>query len=73
MSEIVTQSLWHPSGMRFLSAIISGGVATAPLTPSSAVGTNGEKTFRGERFFIRVRFIGKRYCAGHVVPKMQQK
>jgi hypothetical protein len=43
------------------------------ISPNSAVGTNGEKTFRGERFFVRVRFIGKRYCAGHVVPKMQQK
>jgi hypothetical protein len=38
------------------------------INPSSAVRPNGEKTFRGERLFVRVRFIGKRYCAGHAVP-----
>jgi hypothetical protein len=41
--------------------------------PSSAVRPNGEKDFRGERFFVRARFRGKRYRAAHVVSKMQHK
>ncbi|MDR1011144.1 MAG: hypothetical protein LBM04_08460 [Opitutaceae bacterium] len=77
-----SQALQNPCNIRRLRNITYNFIDSYPefrsskspildnqrVNPSSAVHPDGEKTFRGERFFVRARFIGKRYRAGHVVP-----